>query len=616
MKGVIAVASKFENPAPGWSGGFERWDQQLRHHRAIASSLLVLVTFASYGGALANGFVYDDEYQILQNPFVVNPHLWHRIFTGAVWSFRGTSIGANFYRPLQMLSYWLLYRLAGPQPALFHVIQVLIHALTVWLVYRTGSRLLGSEWAAYAGALLWAVHPLHVEAVAWIGGWPETGFGLFYILGFLLFLRAEECQQRPMAKHVLAALAYLPALFFKEMAVSFPLLLLCYFWLRPRRPASLAPRWMLRLAPYFSAVGLYLIIRRIALGSLAVSPKFWNPPAVAVEAALGLLGQHTRMFFWPAHLNPFRVFEVGPSLHSVWPWLALTGTAGALGLRKRKPMLSFLLLWWPITLLPCLDIRQLSNPLLADRFSYVPSAGLCLGVAWIAFVQLPAWAASRQQPPLRLAIPVLALLGLAALGGVATRSAVTRWHDEETLIQYSVQQSPKAASLHIVRGWILAYRFGDLDGADAEFRSALELNQHDVRPQVTIPYQADIGLGLNEYRRGHMKAAISYLEEAIALLPRHAEAYQVLGSFYFPRRDYALAASYFAKAIQFNAFNPEAHFYLGTCLAKLGHAREAASEFRVASEIDPTFAAAQTTLTRALTSKERSTSDTSAHLFQ
>src|SRR5579863_497887 len=182
----ITIPQHTRGAVAGWgSAVFRRSNERLRQYPRLAAAVLVLVTFAAYGGSLANTFVYDDEYQVLQNPFVVNPHLWRRIFTGSVWSFRG-AIGDNFYRPLQIFSYWLLYRVAGPDPAAFHLAQLLLYCVTVWLVYRLGAKLLRSELAAFAGALLWALHPLHVEAVAWIGGWPEVGFGLFYVLGFLL----------------------------------------------------------------------------------------------------------------------------------------------------------------------------------------------------------------------------------------------------------------------------------------------------------------------------------------------------------------------------------------------------------------------------------------------
>src|SRR5262249_59782875 len=99
---------------------------------------------------------------------------------------------ANFYRPLHIFSHSLLYRMGGPNPGLFHLLNLLLYAATVILVHQVGRRLLRNEVAAAAGALLWCTHPLHVEAVAWISALPELGSGFLYLLPFLILLRAAQ----------------------------------------------------------------------------------------------------------------------------------------------------------------------------------------------------------------------------------------------------------------------------------------------------------------------------------------------------------------------------------------------------------------------------------------
>lgn len=205
---------------------FTRMDALLKKYPFAAAGMLVLVTGAVYAGSLANGFVYDDDAQVLENAFVQNPRLWSRIFTGPVWSFWG--LHTNFYRPLQFLCYWVMFRLAGPNPAAFHLFQLLLYAASVVLVYLLGRRLLEDRLVAFLGALLWAMHPLHVEAVAWISALPDVAYGFFYLLALLLFLRAEKAANGRWRGHTLAALALFGALLFKEMALSFPLLLLAY----------------------------------------------------------------------------------------------------------------------------------------------------------------------------------------------------------------------------------------------------------------------------------------------------------------------------------------------------------------------------------------------------
>src|SRR5208283_5459070 len=134
---------------------------------------------------------------------------------------------------------------------------------------------------------------------------------------------------------------------------------------------------------------------------------------------------HTKLFFWPTNLNDFRSFDLAASLRSPWPWITLLLIGLAVYLRQREPALCFLILWWPVTLLPCLDVRQLSFPLVAERFSYLPSMGFSLAVAYVAMHTLPEW--FRDRRPARVLVPAF---GLAlVLFSVQDLRAVPRWRD-------------------------------------------------------------------------------------------------------------------------------------------------------------------------------------------
>ena len=167
-------------------------DNLLKKYQAISSWLLILLAAIFYRGVLSCGFVFDDTEQVLQNPFVKNPHLWKQIFVGAVWSFVGRSVRTSFYRPLHTFSYWLVCRVAGFNPVAYHLFQLALYALCIWTVYRISRKVLHNELAAFAGTLLWTLHPLHVEPVAWIAAIPDIGCGLFCLLAFWRFLRAED----------------------------------------------------------------------------------------------------------------------------------------------------------------------------------------------------------------------------------------------------------------------------------------------------------------------------------------------------------------------------------------------------------------------------------------
>lgn len=558
-----------------------QWDERLRSHSGLAGLLLFFFTFLVFSASLANQFVFDDLLQILHNPFVVNPHFWKRNFTTSSFGFTGAT--TNFYRPLQFFSYWLIYRVAGPHPGAFHLFQVLLYAAAATLVFRIGRELLGNESAALAGALLWALHPLHVEAAAYIPALPYVGSGFFYLLAFRLFLRAEKAADRRGLRHVLAAIAYFPAPFFNEMALSLPLMLLVYgFFLGTGEDAwaKRAGRW----APYAGALAGYLGIRIAVLGHFSQAREAWRITPRVVGAAAGLLGEHTRLFFWPAKLNVFHMFDLGSSLRAPWPWLALLAILAAGLLRKREPMIGFLVAWWAVGLLPCLDARQLSFPLLAERFTYLPSVGLCLAIAFAAVLWLPRRVPRRKLAP--VVVPVLALIAL--LWGLEDRRLIPNWHDNETMWEYSAQVAPNAP---LVRLYQAQVRFNnrDLDGAAREYEAALRLNQVSFLPLLGVNFDANVGLGQVAEWKNRVDDALNHYQEAVRLAPHHAEGYKLLGSVYFPRGNYAKAAGYYAQAVQLNPLDVEGRFYLGTCWMKLAKYREAADQFRAAREVDPTY---------------------------
>jgi hypothetical protein len=555
----------------------------------------MLVAAVVFSGVLSNGFVHDDCELILDNPFVKNPHLWRRIFTGSVWSFLGAGAETNFYRPLAVFSFSMIWRIAGSSPFTYHLFQWVLYMATGLVVFQIGREILGNDLAAFAGSLLWLLHPLHVEAVAWIASVPDMSCSFFYLLAFRLFLRAERAGNRGLARHALAALAYSPALFFKEAAFSFPLLVIAYWFFF----SETGETWRRRTAcwcMYVAAVMVYSAARVAALGHFSGARHLWKIRPMVIAAALGLLGQHAKLFFWPVHLSVFRDFDPSSSLRSPWPWLTLLALVAAGVLRKRQAVLGFLVVWWAVTLLPCLDVRQLSFPLLAERFSYLPSVGLCLALAYLSFVLLP-----RQLPRAALAPIVLPALGFVmCFWCVQDVRAVPNWRDNESLFGYSLQVAPDAGLVHIHYGVKLQFLEHDLEGAKKEFEAALRVNQASFDPLGTVTYDSYIGLGQIADIEGRHDEALAYFQKATQALPYDSHAYDILGAACFPRGDYAKAAEYFARAVQVNPQDLLGRFYLGSCWKKLGKYHEAAEQFRGAREIDPTYTQAYTAEAQAL----------------
>ncbi len=564
----------------------ERLEALLKKYRAASGWALVLIATAAYRGVLDCGFVYDDVQLILQNPYIKNPHFWKKIFLGSLFSFEGQSSQGGFYRPLTIFSYWLVCRISGLEPFAYHVLLLAIYALTSWVVYRIGAKLLGSDLAAFAGAALWALNPLHVEVVAWVSSLSDEGCTLFCLLAFWMFLEAEGKGPNNFRWHAAAAALYFPALFFKEMAFSFPLLLLAYWFCFPAGES-----WIRRLrnwTPYLAALIVCAGIRVAALGHFAQKALVPKEKSPAVWAAAALLGQHAKLFFWPVNLSEFRDFDLTAALHSPWPVIVVLAISLACIFRRRNPRFSFLLLWWLICLLPVLNYRQLSIPVVADRFSYTASIGLCLALGYGVFAWTPrrtardgfAWAA----------VATVALL--AAFWTVQTVHAIPRWRNNESLFNYGMQASPNSAEVHQVHGVVLQFRDHDLKGAAEEFRAALRLDAASIHPAPGVTYNAEIGLGQVAQLEGRDAEALTYFDKAVRISPGSFFAYDVLGAFYFPRGDYGHAAEYYQRSVLVDPQDVEALYVLGLCRMKLGLPANAAGQFHSARVVDPTFSQA------------------------
>ncbi|MGE5325910.1 MAG: glycosyltransferase family 39 protein [Deltaproteobacteria bacterium] len=571
---------------PSGSSLLDKWNQKLREHRLVAACALVLVTFCVYAPALANGFAFDDEQVIIQNPFVADPSWWRHIFSTPAWAFVGAKNWANYYRPLQILSYWAIWRLDGPNPGAYHLVQLILYAASVWLLYRVAFELVGRETVALAGALLWALHPLHVEAVAWAAALPDVGVGIFVLLALLLFLRAERDGRLFDGRNLIAAVCFGLALFFKENALCLPAFLIAY-WFFLAKPESWIRR-LLRLAPYGATLGVYVAIRFAVLGHLAAGANIFDVSRPIIGSALALLGAHLWLFVWPVRLSPARAFNWNTWLRSPWPWAALVLIVAAWLLRKRQPLIAFFIFFWLLALIPCLDVRQITTPFAADRYSYLPTVGLTLAVAWMMLAQLPKLRLPRV--PAQAAAAALAVV--AVPWTISTEAAIPHWRNSMALMEYGMKADSNAAAPHIYKGIELQYRTADLKGAEREYRTAIRINESNRPLIVPVICQADLGLGQIANLEGRPDEAKKYYAEVLRLCPDGHEAfavYDALGSMAFVKGNYSEAAGYFRKAVKWGPVDVSGHYYLGTCEMKLGRPKEAAEQFRIVRQIDPTL---------------------------
>jgi 4-amino-4-deoxy-L-arabinose transferase-like glycosyltransferase len=229
-------------------------------------SIVIAIAFAVYSNALSNGFVYDDGYQILQNPWITDAKYIPEIFSKNVWGFRQNDSITNYYRPMMHLIYMFNYHIFGLKPWGFHLVNIFLHAGCSVLVFLIVLRLLrispssasvSSMAPPFIAALLFATHPIHTEAVTWVAGLTDVSCTFFYLLSFYFYIRSTGSILLMKGTYLLSIASFFLAALCKEIALTLPLILVVYDY-ASRRDEVAFPSFLKKYVPYFVVAGGYL----------------------------------------------------------------------------------------------------------------------------------------------------------------------------------------------------------------------------------------------------------------------------------------------------------------------------------------------------------------------
>jgi len=554
----------------GWSDG-------------AAVLLLFLLAFLPYANTLIAGFVYDDYPQLVDNPYVQSFSHLREIFASNVWSFQGAQGTTNYYRPLMTFGYLLCYKLFGPLPFGFHLVNVSLHAAVVCLLFFLTRRLFGSARIAFLAAALFALHPIHTESVAWIAGVTDLELTFFYLLTFWFFLRlGDPDRHNSLFRYTLLTATYLLALLAKEQALTLPLLATLYeHFYRDDRHKTLTSQKLSRYGALWLMAAAYLLFRALFLGGLA--PVLQRPGlswSETILSALSLIAAYLWKLIWPVQLSAFYVFHKSTSLTDprVITGICVVILCGALFcfLWKRARPPSFALLWLFVTLAPVLNARWMAANVFAERYLYLPSVGFCWLVAWGAAWL---WQATPAQPPIRRRALAGSLFLIAALFLVRTVTRNLDWRDDMTLYTHTLQVSPDASFIRANLGTVY-WRQGDASAAEREWQQALRQNPKNV---VTLN-----NLGLLCTEQARLSEAVDYLNRAIALKPTYAHAHINLGITYQAMSQPDRALAEFRTAVALAPLNTDARYQLGKFLFEAGQLDEAREHFLRSVEASPT----------------------------
>jgi hypothetical protein len=466
--------------------------------RRAAAPSVALLAIASSAIGILNGFTYDDVYVVEQNPLMKYLHGWWRVFHLSYWP---KSAGGDGYRPLTILAFRVEAMLGHLHPMVFHAVNIALYALSAWLVFLVARRLL-PLWAAWVAAALFAVHPVHVEAVANVVGQSELWVAVALLGSTALYLRDRmEGPLRP-STALWILLLYAVACFAKEHGIVLPAILVAAE-LTVVSDAALPLERARRLRPFYLgllAVALGFLAARgmvladHSLGGFAPFTPFavlHISPVDRVLTAVGVVPEWLRLFFWPARLSsdygpPEVDIAQGLNLVQLPGFLLLIAiVAAAFLLRRRQPVMSFGIAFTCLALLPSSNFLLPAGIVVAERTMFLASAGAMLFVGALAVAvreQLRATPASIRAWGFGAPVTCAALLGL---GGMRSWNRTRVWHDNETLFRQSIVDSPRSYRAYFLLGsWDVHHQRKRL--GESELKEGMRLFPYDPYMAFTL----------------------------------------------------------------------------------------------------------------------------------
>jgi len=374
------------------------------------------------------------------------------------------------------ISYMLSCALFGLAPWGFHLVNILLHAGVTVLVFLISSRLFQavhpsasflSRHLPFIVAIFFAVHPIHTEVVAWVGGVSDLSFALFFLLALYLYILSGDSGVHQMSLSLLSVASFFLATLCKEPALTFPLILAAYdyaFSKETLRPLDYLKRYSL----YLGAAVVYLILRINALGGFAPIRRHSEMSAYQyLINVLPLFSQYLGKLLFPTNLNAYHVFQPVSSILEPNGLLSLAATIAFVGTvllaLKKSRSAFFALALVLVPLLPALYIPGAGENTFAERYLYLPSFGFVLFMAFLMDEVVPHL--RRWSVPLAVALVLVAVLYSF---GTVQRNVV--WKDDVRLWRDVVDKSPASAVSHYNLAWALNSR-GQIDEAITEFRT-------------------------------------------------------------------------------------------------------------------------------------------------
>jgi len=542
------------------SGIPNKWwqDREILLHLGLALLLTTLTLVSFLGNDFTN---WDDELYVLEQPLTKNGDVVE-IFT--------SEVGGN-YHPLTMLSLAVNHMMAGEEPFVYLLTNLLLHLINVILVYFFILKLTeGKRMVALITAVLFGIHPMHVESVAWVSERKDMLYTLFFVSGMMAYL---EYLKKPSTKqYLLITGVFILSLLSKPAAVVFPVTLLLLDYYKER---DWSMKWVIEKAPWFVLsfiLGVFTVVfQDEAIGEI----ERYNIAERISFASYGFITYIGKLFV-PAQLSCFHPYPKGEALPAIFyaaPILALAIAGGAVYSMRKTRLFAFALAFYLVNVALVLQFVTVGSTIISERYTYVPYIGLFfllgMGYDWLA-----------NQPDKQGAAKGV-LIGLAAFTLVCAALSFQRtkvWANSEVLWTDVLEKYPTVAQAFYNRGKYYE-TVGKEDNALEDYTNAIKYNSKKYK---AITNRANI-LG----RRGKLEEALAEYDKAIAIDPDQVYAYINRGNMYVRLKRSQEAMPDLNKALELDPNNYEAYFNLASAYRDLGQYDQALVNYSKTIEIRP-----------------------------
>lgn len=559
---------------------------------ALVLIAVVVVSILPYASAVGMGFIYDDNPQIADNPYLRAWPGFVRVFTTDVWSITDVEGNSNYYRPLMWVAYNAIYSAVGAAPWAFHLFNLLLHAIVTAVVFLLTLELWKDLRVAGIAAALFAVHPVHTEPVVWIAALPDLAYTLFFLLALYCYVMKYE----PELHAVIASCAcFAMALLFKESAITFLPCVVLYdaFVVRQFR--------IRRYAALAGVTGLYLLVRIVVLGGIAPGVVRGHLSlATQILTAISHLGMYGQKLLIPVNLTFFYRLQAVNSidLRVVAVVLVLAVTAW-----KLRGKAAWSVFWIPLTLLPALALSRVAVPL-AERNLYLASVGFVWVVAQtlvhlssirsfvlvgalsaayftVDWFRVPAWQSELSLFGQALQLdPENQTIRLRMSTELGRRGRIDESMEQ---LDQILKRDPKHLDALTNKAGLLVYR-KDWDGVDATCALAFEINADSGKCHLAV--------GVADLNRERKEQAWKHFDRAYEGNPRLWQALFEQGTMAFDAGDFSTAIQKLERVVEQSPTAP-AYTILGTAYVRIGDSPKAMAAFTEALRLNPEFVPAK-----------------------